>query len=1186
MSAVNNHIKKINIYRRLFNSIFIVCTLVFSLNSSAQEIEKSIFITANTGNTLNTEVLSQIAKDAASTEKALLLILGNATPKKVFKKEIDKQLRVIASLKKDVVFIPGSNEWNLDGIKGLENIEEYVEKNSNAKFYPNDGEPIKKYNVSKNIVLITIDSQWYLEDWNQQIYINESSEIKNRNLFFLEFENQIKKAQGKIKIIAIHHPIETLTKQGLIGNTAAPSIHNYQNKQYKSLRKRLKTIARLNEDIIFISGHDQNLQYINKRVPQIISGAAGATENVKKAKDGSFATAQNGYSRLDIDINGKVTVHFFTVEEGESKAVFETVIFKGKKEGTSVSFSPKSTFLKRKEASVYTKEATTKSGFYKGLWGEHYREYYSKYVNAKVVFLDTLMGGLTPVKRGGGQQSKSLRLEDSSGRQFVMRALKKSTIKFLQANAFQDVYIGDALDGTVVDKFLADFYTTSHPYTPFAIGDLADAIDVSHTNPVLYYIPKQNTLGVYNDEFGDELYMIEEHVGDTQVGAQSFGNPKKILSTADVLQEINKSGKSVVDEPSYIRARLFDMLLGDWDRHEDQWRWALFKNEDGTEYCKPIPRDRDQAFSKYDGSLISVLTRIVPGLRKMQSYDEDLRSAKWFATSPYHLDLTLIDNSDWEEWEKQTKYIQTNITDDIIEKAFNAIPEEIKGETIEDIKIKLKGRRDNLMKIAREYYSYLNKFEVITGTQKGDDFKITRFPNGKTTVEIQRKDLGLLNRTFTKEVTKEIWIYGLDGKDTFVVEGDGTNLIPVKIIGGKKNDTYDFKNTRKVKLYDYDGKDNTIVNKASKKWLVDDYDINNYDHRKVKHNFNQLLPIIAFNPDDGLKVGIQNTNTFYGLQRNPFTQKHLISAAYYTSTSGFDLAYKGEFSNIFHKWNFGVEGRYTSPNFSENFFGFGNESTYDKDEVELDFNRVRLKQWNAAISLVYRGDNGGAFHVKTLLESFEVENTTDRFINDPINVPLSSTIFEKQTYAGGELTYEFENKDNPAFPTLGMDLKLTTGYKTNIGNSTAENSFGYLIPELAINHKLDSNGSLILATKVAGELIIGDNFEFYHGAQIGGVNGLRGFRNERFIGKQSFYQNTDLRLALGGLKTSVIPIRFGVTGSYDYGRVWLKNDTSDNWHNSYGGSLWISGVDAITANIGYFNSADGGRVVFVLGFAF
>ena len=58
------------------------------------------------------------------------------------------------------------------------------------------------------------------------------------------------------------------------------------------------------------------------------------------------------------------------------------------------------------------------------------------------------------------------------------------------------------------------FFTGSHPYAPFTIGTLADKIGVFHTNPVLYYVPKQNALGYYNDDFGDELYMIEERASD------------------------------------------------------------------------------------------------------------------------------------------------------------------------------------------------------------------------------------------------------------------------------------------------------------------------------------------------------------------------------------------------------------------------------------------------------------------------------------------------------------------------------------------------------------------------------------------------------------------------------------------------------------------------------------------------
>ena len=1154
-----------------------------------QEIDKSIYLISNTGSTDDTNVLSQIVKDSKKSDNSILLLLGNSVNDEDFKNSLAPQLDKLSSFSGDTYLLPGANEWKFNGHKGVQSIEDYVQKNSDSKFYPDNGEAIKHKNLSDNIVLITVDTQWFLENWDKDSYINEDSAIKNRTLFFLEFENRIKKAHGKIIIVAMHHPLETNTKQGLLSNVGGIKAGDFRNKEYTKLRNRLKTIGQTADNLIFVSGKDKNLQYINDGVPQVISGAVGETRNFTNVSESEFGSTENGYAKLEVAVNGSVAVKYYSVKGGVSNEVFNAEILKSNENDAQAVYSFKDNYPKRESASIYTKEAIDKSGFYEKLWGKHYRESYGTDVNVPVVLLDTLMGGLTPVKRGGGQQSKSLRLEDKKGKQFVMRAIKKSTSKFLQANVFPDTFIDDKLDNTAIDKFLSDFYTTSNPYAAFAIGDLSDAVGINHTNPTLYYIPKQKTLGEFNDDFGDELYMIEEHVGATQIGLESFGKPKDILSTADVIQEIHKSGKAVVDEPSYVRARIFDMLLGDWDRHEDQWRWALFENEDGTSYCKPIPRDRDQAFPRYDGTLISFLTRALPSLRKMQTYDEEVRSVRWLASSPYHIDLLFINDSGWDEWEKQAKYIQDNLTDADIDKAFEAFPPEVRGELISDIQEKLKGRRSNLMDIAKEYYEYLNKFEVVVGTQKSDHFTITRLPNGETSIKIDRKDLGVLDRTFSRDITKEIWIYGLDGKDTFVVDGEGKNLIKIRIVGGKKNDTYDFRNTKKVKLYDYKSKENTIVNKKSKKWLVDDYGINNYDHKKVKHNVNQNLPLLGFNPDDGLQVGFVNNFTHYGLQRNDFTYKHSISAGYYTGNSGYDVSYKGEFSNIFHKWNFGVEAKYTSPNFAQNFFGFGNETLNLDDEFDLDFNRVSIKELSAAVSLIWNGRDGGSFYFKPLVETFEVDtDDDDRFINNPdlSGFEPDATIFEKQTYAGAEVNYSFKNKNSIAYPTMGLDLGLTAGYKENVDGGNADISFGYVQPHLAITHKLNKSATLVFATKIGGEAILGDEFEFYHATQLGGANNLRGFRKERFIGKYSAFQSSDVRWEIGSFNSGILPGKFGITGGFDYGRVWEDNDDSDKWHNDFGGSFWISGLETFTLNAGYYVGEDRGIVSVLFGFAF
>ena len=147
------------------------------------------------------------------------------------------------------------------------------------------------------------------------------------------------------------------------------------------------------------------------------------------------------------------------------------------------------------EASVYTEEEIDKSGFHKWLWGERYRKYYATKVKAPTALLDTLYGGLTVLRKGGGNQSNSLRLQHKDGRQFVMRDLRKSAERYLQAIAFQERYIIGKFDDTFAERFLLDLYTGAHPYAPFTIGSLSDAIGLYHTNPKLFLCTQTERVG-------------------------------------------------------------------------------------------------------------------------------------------------------------------------------------------------------------------------------------------------------------------------------------------------------------------------------------------------------------------------------------------------------------------------------------------------------------------------------------------------------------------------------------------------------------------------------------------------------------------------------------------------------------------------------------------------------------------
>lgn len=1192
----------------------------FSEPNNSKEISHSFYLIGDAGNSANESSALELFKkelqqaDANSTAIFLGdniypkgLSIENDNKRKDAERQLNAQINAVSNFKGKTIFIPGNHDWYSNGVQGLERQEKYVEdKLGKNTFLPENGCPIDKVDVADDIVLIIVDSQWYMSNWDKQPTINDDCEIKTRDDFFDEYESLVKKSRGKTTIVAIHHPIFTngphggqysfkshLTPLPILGTiknvirkTGGVITVDMQNSLYNELRKRIITLSQENDKIIFVSGHEHSLQYIvEDNLPQIVSGSGSKTTATRNVGKGQFSSGSLGFAKLDVFVDGSSDVRFYDVDS--DSVFFNTQVLKPKSDEFNGVYP--SEFPASKMSSVYKKDEIKKSGFYKSVWGERYRKYYGINVNAQMVNLDTLLGGLTPIRKGGGHQSKSLRLEDNQGRQYVMRAIRKNAVQYLQAVAFKDQYIKGQFDDTYTEGLLLDVFTGSHPYAPFAVGTLADAIGVFHTNPVLYFVPKQNALGHFNSEFGDELYMIEERASDGHGDKKSFGYSNELISTTDFLKALNKDEDIILDEKSYIRARLFDMLIGDWDRHEDQWRWAKFTEDDKIVY-RPVPRDRDQAFSiMSDGSLLSFATSIVPALRLMKSYDEELKSTKWFNTEPYPLDIALINESNKSVWDAQVKHITNNLSEKIIDDAFSNFPDEVMDKTVDEIKQKLKGRLKNLQDISNRYYAHVNKFAVIKGTNKDDYFEIERMSN-ETKVTAYRIKQGeksdiFHQRSYSKKTTKEIWIYGLDDDDVFVVSGKGSELIKIRIIGGQNKDTYDVRNGNRIKVYDFKKKENIFVSNKGGKKLTDDYETNVYNYKKLKYNSNQLIPIIGANPDDGFKLGLTNTFTTYGFERNPFTSQHVISAAYYFATNGFDINYSGEFANVIASTNLIIEGNLTSPNYAKNFFGYGNETPNpevnedDGLDVDLNYNRVKLETRKIASALQWHGHLGSKVNLGISYESIEIENTEGRFINTIIddNTELNNDFF------GVELNYEFKSKDSKVFPTLGMETLIQMGYKSNIDNS---NNFSYLIPSLAFDYKLTANGQLVLATKFSGHFNFGDEFEFYQGATLGANNGLRGFRNERFTGKSAFSQSSDLRLNLRKIKTGILPLNIGIYGGFDYGRVWLNGEDSKRWNNSFGGGLFFNGADMIIGNISVFNSDDGLRFAFKLGFGF
>ncbi|MFC4162937.1 metallophosphoesterase [Epilithonimonas zeae] len=1192
----------------------------FEKNPSIKDsIIHTFYLVGDAGNLDQDEAFHNmnILKDSLSkaSENSTLMFLGDniypvGMPKKddehraLAEKKMDNQISLSQQFKGKTIFIPGNHDWYNNGIKGLKREEDYVTEklNDNSAFAPRNGCPIETRKINKKLTLILVDTEWVLADWNKNPGINEKCDLKTREDFYTEFEDQLNKNQNKTIVIATHHPLITNGSHGgkyswekqifplenkfplpILGSiinltraTGGITHQDISNQNYKNLSDRIKTLIGGRKNVIVVSGHDHNLQYIEEGdIRQIVSGAGSKTESAKAVGRNDFSFGKNGYAELKISNSGNAEVSFYNLNPKKSELLFRKTVLENE---SKIAKNYPNQFPKNTEASIYDSAMTKKSKFYEFLWGKHYREYYSKKINVKNLELDTLFGGVKTDRAGGGHQTKSLRLETKSGNEYVIRALKKSGVRFLQSVAFKNQYVIDDFSDSYADKFLLDFYTTSHPYTPLVIGGMSDKLGIRHTTPELFYIPKQKTLKNFNENFGDELYYLEDRPMETEE------NPNKVIGTDEVILNLAKDEKYKMDEKAWIKARLFDMLIGDWDRHHDQWKFEARK-ESGNIIYSPIPKDRDQAFAKYDGFITGILMEF-PELKHMQTFDYQMESVKWFNREPYPLDLIFAKNSVGKDWQDVAEFIQNNLTENDIREAFKNLPKEVQDQVSEDLIQKLLTRKRDLQKYASAYFKFLQEKVILTGTDKKDKFVVTRLPNNDTEVKIIRlKKSGeelQSTKLYSGLMTKEILLYGLSDDDEFEVKGNQKSSIRVKLLGGLDNDKYSVSNSKKVTIYDYKSKPNNFENKGNATLkLTDDYDINQYNYRNPKYNVFTTFMNFNFNPDDALAIGFNADYTVNDFIKNPFSQKHHFTANYFTGTRGYEFAYQAVFPMLKGNWFYGLDTRVTSSHYIRNFYGIGNETVNPKEEFGNRFNNVRAREFGFSPSVNWN-KNASTFSAKLNYEILKIDRTANRYISIP--GVINDDVFNSKQFGGADLSFNYENYDNKANPKLGMKFDIRTVWNMNLQNT--DRQYTSLETGLGFLHYLTQNQRLVWSSYAKAKWLFGNDYEFYQMSTLGGNTDLRGFRFNRFYGKNSFYQTSDLRYEIGKIKNSILPLSYGFFGGFDLGRVWVPTEKSNKWHNSYGGGFWLNAVDAISANLSYFTSSDGGRLVVGIGGTF
>lgn len=782
--------------------------------------------------------------------------------------------------------------------------------------------------------------------------------------------------------------------------------------------------------------------------------------------------------------------------------------------------------------------------------GENYRPLWTAPMAVPLLDPDTVAGGLTFMREGGGRATESLRLKGANGREYVLRSVDKDLTPAVPPD----------LHGTLVHSIVQDLVSAEHPGAALAAEPLLRAANVLHATPRLYRVPDHPFLDSARVRFRGRLALLEVRPTDGWAGALD------VEGSDDFRELMEDDPVNRVHAHAVLTARLMDLYLGDWDRGWDQWRWARFDGG-GLRWWIPIPRDRDNAFFNAEGLVPALVRSQMPTLTRFRGRIENVTA---FHDHAVQLDRRLLSALPRPVWDSIAGFLRARLTDGVIDAAVRRLPPEYQVRGGEELAALLRARRDALPAAAARFYRLTAREVDVHTTDQPERAEIDRLPNGAVDVTVYAPGGGdahpYFYRRFLPNETREVRLYLHGGDDQAVVRGGDGGIVVggtrtgilVRVIGGGGDDEFSHQARDRSRTVFYDDRGRNRIDPGSAR--VDGRAWQAPERRSVWGGsprdwgtaMSPLAPYAVWQLNVGPVIGLGPQWTRYGFRRDPYAQRFGVRALWAPLEAGFGamLSYDRQRTN--RPASFWVAARAT--NFEDvRFHGLGNDSPDDPgdDEFVVPQTQVRAQAayemrpgwWRLFAGPVVKWTSAGEVRAPTT------------------NVPGDESFWQLGA-AGG---VEFDARDEPLYPRRGGRVSLLAeGYGTDLWSPFAQfagEATGYL--------SVPGRGGPTLALR-GGAQAVGGEFPFQESALVGGLGSLRGYPHQRFRGDAALTGSAELRVPIAYVNLGLARVHLGVFGLVDAGRVYLDGDSPGGWHTGYGGGLsFLSLGQAVTVAYAY-----------------
>ena len=208
-----------------------------------------------------------------------------------------------------------------------------------------------------------------------------------------------------------------------------------------------------------------------------------------------------------------------------------------------------------------------------------------------------------------------------------------------------------------------------HPASELIARGILDAVGIPCPDWRLVVLPDDPALGEFRKDFAGAIGVFAVYPQPSKGSVPGFLGATEIIDHMAMYKRL-EAGEDAVDTQALLKARLVDILIGDWDRHRKQWRWARLP---GSPLWAPIPEDRDQAFARYEGVLLAAARGMDP---RFQVFKAEYPKIGGLTNNGSEQDRRLLVGFSREDFVRAATALQASLTDAAIDAAVRRMPPE------------------------------------------------------------------------------------------------------------------------------------------------------------------------------------------------------------------------------------------------------------------------------------------------------------------------------------------------------------------------------------------------------------------------------------------------------------------------------------------------------------------------------